>query len=376
MLSNKSSKCVGLAANLVYWARAAPLRWSATKRRVVYLDSKMHLISCVLSFCVIVLYEGFLIFRTIQAVLKLETGGTVSSVVQAAYAVCTYAIPIHFQLNTFHLWKSIPVFMNSYLDWYDMVKKDFLIPPRSAPFKNGSETLFKVFYALGCLINFQNAILLMVSPHKTFFLSSLMPEPRKLGLTIRLLFLMLHSFIWLNFWSQILFYGHILYSYAFPGIFILGELRRAPSTRTIQDLRRPDIFIKMYRTFQVEQMFFNYCLQNLFFPGHKVLMGGLAVLSTYGAIKVHSPRAILMGFAAFTSLLYLSILFRRLGRFFEVSSEVLHSWQGQTHYMRAFLRSCKPLSVNIGNYYIAKKTTVLCMWGIIINMTINLLLSF
>ena len=136
-------------------------------------------------------------------------------------------------------------------------------------------------------------------------------------------------------------------------------------------------FMSMYRCIQVEHNMFQYCYGNVFLPGHKITMATSVVFSIYGAIKLHGNRAVLMAFVAGTGLLYLSVLFRRLGKFHELSERLLNSWQGSRDpVLKRFLRSSRPVQVTIGSYYAVTGKTVMSLGAIITNASTNMLLSF
>ena len=134
--------------------------------------------------------------------------------------------------------------------------------------------------------------------------------------------------------------------------------------------------MQMYRTLQIQHNIFEFCLRDIFFPGHKVTMGSAVVFSIYGGVKLDGGRAVLMTFVACTGLAYLSILFRRLGKFYELSVDLRKSWKGQDKLTERFILSSPPLQINIGNYYYVCKTTVVNLGGIIINSAINMLVTF
>ena len=145
---------------------------------------------------------------------------------------------------------------------------------------------------------------------------------------------------------------------------------------TNRKLREPKTFMKMYRCLQAQHNIFEFCLRDIFLPGHKVTMSSAVVFSIYGGVKLEGGRAVLMTFVACTGLAYLSILFRRLGKFYELSVDLRKSWNGQNTFMDRFILSSPPLQINIGNYYYVRKTTVANLVWIVINSAINMLVTF
>ena len=95
----------------------------------------------------------------------------------------------------------------------------------------------------------------------------------------------------------------------------------------------------------------------------------------YGAIKMTGPKAISMGVVAGVILLYFMTFFNSLSKLHTASQRLLHGWKTGDRYVRKFTRSCRPLSVYVGGYYYISQTTVLVLYGIIVNVTITLLLA-
>jgi len=143
-------------------------------------------------------------------------------------------------------------------------------------------------------------------------------------------------------------------------------------------LRSSANFQRIYRDLQTLQTFFNFCFRKWFFPTHKCAVMNVAVLGTFGAVKLSGPRAINMLGAATLSLLYLGMFFKKLGNIFVISEDVLRSWYcgaGKNRRLRSFLKSSLPLRSDVGYYYYVTKTTVVVIWATVFNLTTNLLLS-
>ena len=131
-----------------------------------------------------------------------------------------------------------------------------------------------------------------------------------------------------------------------------------------------------YRAMQVLQAQFDHCFQVLLLPAHKALITAVAVLGTYGAIKIHGPRSLLMAGLAAAVSAHLARYFRIGGKLYSTSHEVLGSWNcGGKGLVKKFIRSCRPLSLHVGYFYEVRKTTVLVLFGVIINSTITLLVA-
>ena len=147
------------------------------------------------------------------------------------------------------------------------------------------------------------------------------------------------------------------------------------SGSTHENLRTPGVFVSLYRTLQVQHALFHHCFQYTLLPSNKAIVSAVAVLGIYGAIKIPGPRAMSMGVVAGLVLLYFNTFFNSLARCNTASQRLLESWKGRDKYMRKFLRSCRPLSVHLANYYSVSQTTVLVLYGVIVNATITLLLT-
>ncbi len=153
--------------------------------------------------------------------------------------------------------------------------------------------------------------------------------------------------------------------------------RNLKDAETIPKLRHLQNFIKTYRELQVLHNVCNSYFQSLFFPAHKFILVNISVIGIYGSIKVPGPRSIIMTVGATMSLMYLSLLFRRMGKLYEKSVEVLHSWKGERgKYIKKFVLGSKPIRVKIGFYYYVRKTTVIIIWSTVLNFSTNMLLSF
>lgn len=135
--------------------------------------------------------------------------------------------------------------------------------------------------------------------------------------------------------------------------------------------------MRTYRELQTLHCACNSYFQSFFFPVHKYIVINIAIIGIYGSIKISGPRALIMAVGAGISLCYLSMIFRRLGKLYMTSHEVLHLWRGEKgRYIRRFIKSSQPIRVEIGNYYYVTKTTVIVIYYTVFNFTTNMLLSF
>ena len=147
------------------------------------------------------------------------------------------------------------------------------------------------------------------------------------------------------------------------------------SEHTHENLRSSGTFPSVYRTMQVQHAVFHRCFRDIFLTSNKVIFVGVAVLGMYGMIKIPGPRGISMGAIAGVVLLYFKTVYSTLANLHTASQRLLDSRKGGDRYMRKFTRSCRPLNVYLGSYYYIRHTTVLVVYGVIVNATITLLLT-
>lgn len=115
--------------------------------------------------------------------------------------------------------------------------------------------------------------------------------------------------------------------------------------------------------------------QHWFCPTHKAAAVCIATSALYGVIKLSGPRSVVMGFVAVLALLYLSTLFYKFGKFNEIFGKTLENWKNSTDttkYMKKFIKSVPVLSIQIGEFYSIKRTTVIMVMYTVLNNTITL----
>ena len=113
----------------------------------------------------------------------------------------------------------------------------------------------------------------------------------------------------------------------------------------------------------------------MFLTSNKTIFTTAAILGMYGAIKTQGPRAFSMGVVAGIILLYFKTFFNTLASLHTASQRLLDSRKGADIYVRKFTHSCRPLSVYLGGYCFVEHTTVLVLFGVMVNATITLLLT-
>ena len=82
-----------------------------------------------------------------------------------------------------------------------------------------------------------------------------------------------------------------------------------------------------------------------------------------------------MGIGTLGLCMHLSWLIWKMSSVGILSQEVLDTWRARDVFMRKFRRSCRRLDVSIASCYVVVKTTVLVLFGVIIQATITVLIS-
>lgn len=147
--------------------------------------------------------------------------------------------------------------------------------------------------------------------------------------------------------------------------------------RTCKHLRQSKTCAATLRSLQNLHRLWQLNFQYWFCPSHKAATICIATSALYGVVKLSGPRSIVMGFVAALCLLYLSTLFYKFGKFNDVIQKTLENWKNSTKtskYMKKFIKSVPVLSINVGNFYHVKKTTVIMVLYTVLNNTITLFL--
>ncbi len=116
--------------------------------------------------------------------------------------------------------------------------------------------------------------------------------------------------------------------------------------------------------------------QNWFCPSHKFVAISVGTLASYGVIKLHGPRSMVMGCMTALSLMYLWTLFKKFGQLYELSEQVRDNWMNSsssTKWMKRYIRSVPIFRVDVGTFYFVKKTTVVAIMYTVLNNTVTLL---
>ncbi|XP_035709381.1 uncharacterized protein LOC110851927 isoform X1 [Folsomia candida] len=399
MLTSETLSLIKLASTLMYYSGAASLRWETnTHPHKIYLVHPLFPLSLkplsyptltVLHFCVLLLYEAFMVCRLVQ--VHFFQASPLTTVLQVVWNLLSYAMPVLIMINNFARWTHFPHFINAYILFWDNFRSAHFLPKH---WRNGCERNLKIMVTLGMLITVQNTVLILKFPERPYFLTSLLESPSSWRSGRGLILLLLQGWVWFSCWAHIFYYCFNFFAYAHPLVFILKELRyksclqpQAWSLRqkrcvfmTRNSLRSKFVFQNVYRSLQLLQAEFNFCCRDWLFPTHKGVVMMVAIVGIFGAIRLPPPRSVVMGVTATFAMLYLSLIFWRLGKIRQKSGETLKAWKtaaggARSKGFRKWLRSCLPLRVEIGGFYIVDRATVVVVWGTVFNFTTTLLLS-
>ncbi|CAG7717449.1 unnamed protein product [Allacma fusca] len=374
MITRTTEKLFREAIFLSKWSGSTAFRWDSENHRIRLSTTPWSKFYSNFNFVLILAFEIFLIYRLIESIAIPTAGRPLSEIVTLCYFICIYAIPTTLYHCTTKHSTDIPLFVNGFLEYFENFKESYMIPSQYRK-KNGCETVLRIFFNTAYLITLQNVIVFAIAPHRFFMLTSLIWDSKDaIPFIMKVVFLAVHLQIWMSAWSHALLYTTVIYSYIYPTLWILKELnRRTRNPGTFDVLRSQVGFSNTYRGIQILQNMFNYCFQHEYFSYQKILVSAVAVFGFYGAVRIHGSRAVLMTMIGVMFSLHLSVMFRQLGKFYDISTEILNSWKGSSS--KKILKSCRPLRVQISDYYCVQKTTILVLMGVIINAAITLLLS-
>ena len=143
------------------------------------------------------------------------------------------------------------------------------------------------------------------------------------------------------------------------------------------DTMTPERFCKEKRTLQVLQSNYNK-LAGWITWAAEVLLIIMIVSGLCGSVWSEGFPALKMFLVAFMSLVFVTSFWRALGTVYEESREVLAIWrhkEGLPLRVRKFLRSTRPVRVEIGTDFYADRSLVLTLLDIITTNTFNVLLA-
>ncbi|CAG7728682.1 unnamed protein product [Allacma fusca] len=351
MLTKESLKYLGRVITYSKWFRSTLMEWDKKSQRVKLNSSIFGKTHFWFSVTLHISYEAFLLYRLAETIFNPLPGTKLSETINLCYNVCAYAVPVFLQWCFLSHRLELPAFINGYISLYEEFKGRFIVPVHQNG-ADGCESLLKRYCQIAFLVTVQNLIIFFRYPGRKFFLTSLFTDSSDVvPIHIKLALLPVQMQIWLSHWSIVLLFGFILYVYAFPAITMLREMRcsRLRSGKTWDVLQTPEIFPILFQRIQILQNMFNFIFQHSFFPIQKLLMSGVSVFGTYGAIKVQGPRAIMLGMIAAVTLTHMSFIFRKLSEFYDVSYVVLESWKCQGKSLGKVLNASRPIRAEIAD---------------------------
>jgi len=101
----------------------------------------------------------------------------------------------------------------------------------------------------------------------------------------------------------------------------------------------------------------------------------IAGFSIFGAVRLSGPKSLKLSDSSTMALLFLWMLFKKLGTTYVLSENFLQRWKysvGRNRVARKFIIAATPLRAHVGSVYWVRKATVIEILQIIFSMTINL----
>ena len=145
----------------------------------------------------------------------------------------------------------------------------------------------------------------------------------------------------------------------------------------LTDRMKSGRFCREKRTLQVLQSNYNdvmrWCLWAV-----EVILTTMVVFGVCGSVWTEGAGAIRIFLVAMLSFYVLVTVWKGLGDVYQNSVEVLATWsqqEGNSLLLRKFIRSTRPVRVEIGSYFYADRSMVLTLLDIITQNTFSLLLA-
>lgn len=102
--------------------RCLPYKWDATEECVLTVTTKGHLVLWSCCFLAEVVFEMFIMYRLIEA--STVRAVSPAELINLRYKAITYLLPVLFQIATLMRWDQFPIFVNSYVHFYEYVEGD------------------------------------------------------------------------------------------------------------------------------------------------------------------------------------------------------------------------------------------------------------
>ena len=229
---------------------------------------------------------------------------------------------------------------------------------------------------VGIAVTTLNTATLIRRPNAPNLLTSLLTTPQAESTDIQQLWWALipaaglQCYIWLGQWSAVYLYSTVAIAY-------ISTVQHALEVLRWTDRMSIGRFRREHRTLEVLQCNMNDLVRWLMWA-EEVILITTVVFGLCGSVWAEGFRSIRLFIVAAFALSFLVTIWTGLGALYESSVEVLTVWKAQTGLpldARKFLRSTRPIRVEIGSYFYADRPLVLTLLGVITENTFNVLLA-
>lgn len=192
------------------------------KKKEFYLETcfnaaKLNLVRFTLF--VDILYLVFIAGRVFQQVLN--DSANLGFLVKMSYLFSAYLLPVVLQYNTVLKFHETPHFLVKYIAFYRDMRNKYLLPDEKGA---KCRKFFFVFIFVGFSINLQNVAILMLKPFQPHLLTSILDDPKKASIILRLPLWLAHFFIWASVWTNMWLYCFHWFTYITCSLFLIKEL--------------------------------------------------------------------------------------------------------------------------------------------------------
>ena len=120
MLSKKTKGYFIKSLKAGSFLRCLPYKWDAKEGRVLTVTSIGHILLWSCCFLAEVIFEMFIFYRLIEAsTVKVVTS---AELINLRYKAIAYVLPVLFQIATVMRWEQFPIFVNSYVRFYEYLE--------------------------------------------------------------------------------------------------------------------------------------------------------------------------------------------------------------------------------------------------------------
>ena len=146
-----SSTCLRILRGrfrISYFHSVVPYKWDAEGNRLIVSQSRIRAAAFGLNFCLIFLYDAFLVFRVFQAYFldsheSIRVG--MEKLVKVLYNALAYALPLAFQLYFILRGLETVLFVNSFLHVFETFRGKLTKPFSLRNLKNSLRIMQNVF---------------------------------------------------------------------------------------------------------------------------------------------------------------------------------------------------------------------------------------